>query len=69
VITTRVSVQIDRPVEEVFAFVAKPANFLRWAGALVASTTFRQVNKLMGRRFVSEMRYPDLQAGRAAARC
>src|SRR2546421_298556 len=67
-ITTRVSVQINRPVEEVFAFVADPANFPRWAGALVKEsrqtspgavgigTTFRQVNMLMGRRFVSEMR-------------
>ena len=67
-ITTRVSVQIERPVEEVFAFVADPANFPRWAGALVKEsrqtspgpvglgTTFTQVNMLMGRRFVSEMR-------------
>src|SRR5262249_37336533 len=67
-IITRVTVQIDRPVAEVFAFVAEPANFPRWAGALVkessqtsagpvgVGTTFRQVNMLMGRRFVSEMR-------------
>jgi uncharacterized protein YndB with AHSA1/START domain len=67
-ITTRVTVQIDRPVAEVFAFVADPANFPRWAGALVkesrktssgpvgVGTTFRQLNTLMGRRFVSEMR-------------
>src|SRR5213082_921757 len=67
-ITTRVSVQINRPVEEVFAFVADPANFPRWAGALVkesrqtspgpieVGTTFTQANMLMGRRFVSEMR-------------
>ena len=34
-IVTRVTVQIDRPIEEVFAFVADPANFPRWAGALV----------------------------------
>ena len=67
-ITTRVTVQIDRPVEEVFAFVVNPANFTRWAGALVkesrqtspgpvgVGTTFRQVNMLLGRRFVSELR-------------
>jgi uncharacterized protein YndB with AHSA1/START domain len=67
-ITTRVMVDIDRPVDEVFAFVADPANFPRWAGALVkesrqtstgpvgVGTTFTQVNMLIGRRFVSEMR-------------
>src|SRR5262245_27248888 len=67
-ITTHVTVQIDRPIEEVFDFVADPANFPQWAGALVkesrltsdgpvgVGTTFRQVNVLMGRRFVSEMR-------------
>ncbi len=67
-ITTRVTVQIDRPVDEVFAFVTDPANFPRWAGALVkeshqtspgpvgVDTTFTQANVLMGRRFVSEMR-------------
>ena len=67
-ITTRVTVDIDRPVDEVFAFVADPANFPRWAGALVKAsrqtspgpvgvgTTFTQVNMLMGRRFISEMR-------------
>jgi uncharacterized protein YndB with AHSA1/START domain len=67
-ITTNVSVQIDRPVGEVFAFVADPANFPLWAGALVkesrqtspgpvgAGTTFTQMNVLMGRRFVSRMR-------------
>lgn len=67
-ITTRVTVQIDRPVDEVFDFVTNPGNFTRWAGALVkesrqtspgpvgVGTTFTQVNMLMGRRFVSEMR-------------
>jgi uncharacterized protein YndB with AHSA1/START domain len=67
-ITTNVTVQIDRPIAEVFAFVTDPANFPRWAGALVKEsrqtspgpigegTTFTQANMLMGRRFVSEMR-------------
>lgn len=67
-ITTRVAVQIDRPMDEVFAFVSDPANFPRWAGALVkesrqtsrgpvgVGTTFTQLNVLMGRRFLSEMR-------------
>ena len=59
---------IERSIEEVFAFVADPSNFPRWAGALVnesrqtspgplgVGTTFTQINKLMGCRFVSEMR-------------
>ena len=67
-ITTRVTIQINRPIDEVFAFVTDPANFPRWAGALVkesrqtspgpigVGTTFTQTNMLMGRRFVSEMR-------------
>ena len=67
-ITTNVTVQIDRPVDEVFAFVADPGNFARWAEDLVkesrqtspgpvgVGTTFTQLNVLMGRRFVSEMR-------------
>ena len=67
-IVTRVTVQIDRPIEEVFAFVSDPANFPLWAGALVkelrqtsagpvgVGTTFTQLNVLMGRRFTSEMR-------------
>ena len=67
-ITTRVTVEIDRPISEVFAFVVDPANFPLWAGALVkesrqtspgpvgVGTTFAQENVLMGRRFVSQMR-------------
>jgi uncharacterized protein YndB with AHSA1/START domain len=66
-ITTRVTVHIDRPIDEVFAFVSDPANFPRWAGALVkesrqtsrgplgVGTTFTQLNVLMGRRFLSVM--------------
>ena len=66
-ITTHVTVEIARPVDEVFAFVTTPANFARWAGTLVRAsrqtspgpvgvgTTFTQQNKLLGRRFTSEM--------------
>ena len=67
-IVTRVTVQIDRPPAAVFAFVSDPAHFPRWAGTLVkesrqtspgavgVGTTFTQVNRLLGRRFTSEMR-------------
>jgi uncharacterized protein YndB with AHSA1/START domain len=65
-ITTRVTVRIHRPVDEVFAFVTDPANFPRWAGALVtaarqtspgpmrAGATFHQTNKLLIRRFQTD---------------
>jgi uncharacterized protein YndB with AHSA1/START domain len=65
-ITTRVTVRIHRPVDEVFAFVTNPANFPRWAGALVtaarqtspgpmrAGATFHQTNKLLFQRFQTE---------------
>jgi uncharacterized protein YndB with AHSA1/START domain len=67
-ITTRVTVQINRPVADVFAYVTDPANFPRWAGSLVkesrkitagpvgVGTTFTQVNRLIGRRFTSKLR-------------
>ena len=67
-ITTRVTVEIARPAAEVFAFVTTPANFPRWAGAVVTAsrqtspgpvglgTTFTQQNRILGRRFTTEMR-------------
>jgi carbon monoxide dehydrogenase subunit G len=56
------SVEIERSLEEVFAFVADPRNDARWApaceevqktseGPLGMGTTFRQVGRLLGRRF------------------
>jgi uncharacterized membrane protein len=75
-ITTRVTVQINRPVDEVFAFVTNADNFPRWAGALVVvsrqtspgpvavGTTFTQRNKLAGRRFTSEMHVVTCDSGR-----
>jgi len=75
-ITTRVTVDIARPVGEVFAFVSDPAQFPRWAGTLVkesrqtspgpvgVGTTFTQVNQLLGRRFTSEMRVVTYEPAR-----
>jgi uncharacterized protein YndB with AHSA1/START domain len=75
-ITTRVTVEIARPVGEVFAFVTTPANFPRWAGTLVAAsrqtspgpvgvgTTFTQQNHLLGRRFTSTLRVVTYEPGR-----
>jgi uncharacterized protein YndB with AHSA1/START domain len=65
-ITTRVTVRIQRPVDEVFAFVTDPGNFPRWAGALVtaaqqtspgpmrAGATFHQTNRFLIRRFQTD---------------
>jgi uncharacterized protein YndB with AHSA1/START domain len=78
-IITRVTVQIDRPPDEVFAFVSDPAHFPRWAGTLVkesrqtspgpvgVGTTFTQVNQLPGRRFTSEMRVVTYEPNRRFA--
>jgi uncharacterized protein YndB with AHSA1/START domain len=75
-ITTRVAVQIDRPPAEVFAYVSDPAHFPRWAGTLVKESrltspgpvavgaTFTQVNKLLGRRFTSDMRVVTYEPAR-----
>jgi uncharacterized protein YndB with AHSA1/START domain len=75
-ITTRVTVEIARPVGEVFAFVTTPANFPRWAGTLVVAsrqtspgpvgvgTTFTQQNHLLGRRFTSALRVVTYEPGR-----
>jgi uncharacterized protein YndB with AHSA1/START domain len=75
-ITTRVTVEIARPVDEVFTFVTTPANFPRWAGAVVAAsrqtspgpvgvgTTFTQQNRLLGRRFTTALRVVAYEPGR-----
>jgi uncharacterized membrane protein len=64
-IKTKVSVEIHRPVHEVFAFVTRVENFPRWfdgivaesrqtsPGPLGAGTAFRQTQHFLGRRFVS----------------
>jgi uncharacterized protein YndB with AHSA1/START domain len=62
-ITTRVTVLINRPPDEVFAYVTTVANFPKWAGALVTEarqtspgplhtgSTFMQANRFLIRRF------------------
>lgn len=65
-IKTEVAVIIQRPIEEVFAYVTDVANFPRWAGAVVVEsrqtspgplgvgTTFVQVNRFLLLRFTSQ---------------
>ena len=56
------SVEINRPVEEVYAYVANPENLPEWAGTaietrkdtpgpLLKGSTFTVVGKFLGRRF------------------
>ena len=54
-------IEIDRPVEEVFAYVANPQNLLEWSGLVIEvkdarvplseGDTFTTVGKFLGRRF------------------
>ena len=64
-ITTKVSVEIHRPVAEVFAFITRVENFSRWLGEIAAESrqtsagpiavgaTFTQTHHWLGRRFHS----------------
>jgi hypothetical protein len=64
-IKTKVSVEIRRPITEVFAFVTRVENFPSWFGEIVAEsrqtslgpisvgTTYMQTHHFLGRRFTS----------------
>jgi carbon monoxide dehydrogenase subunit G len=69
---------IDKPVKDVFAFVANPNNMSKWNSAVVSleqitpgevgvGTKFKTVGELMGRRMEGEMQVvayePDTQCG------
>jgi carbon monoxide dehydrogenase subunit G len=69
---------IDRPVEDVFAFVANPNNMPKWNSAVVSleqitpgdvgvGTKFKSVGEMMGRRIEGEMQItayePDTKCG------
>lgn len=71
-------VLIDRPVKDVFAFVANPNNVSKWnsvvvsleqitPGAVGAGTKFKSVGEMMGRRIEGEMQViayePDTKCG------
>lgn len=72
------STLIDRPVKDVFAFVADPNNMSKWNAAVVSleqvtpgsvgvGTKFKSVGEMMGRRIEGEMQVtaydPDNQCG------
>jgi carbon monoxide dehydrogenase subunit G len=69
---------IDRPVKDVFAFVADPNNMSKWNSAVVSlqqitpgdvrvGTKFKSAGELMGRRIEGEMQViayePDTKCG------
>lgn len=69
---------IDRPVQDVFAFIANPANMSKWNSAVVnmeqitpgavgMGTKFRTVGEILGRRIEGEMQViafePDSRYG------
>lgn len=71
-------VLIDRPVKDVFAFVANPNNMSKWNSAVVSleqvtpgaigvGTKFKSVGEMMGRRIEGEMQItayePDTKCG------
>ncbi|MBI3151598.1 MAG: SRPBCC family protein [Chloroflexi bacterium] len=71
-------VLIDRPVKDVFAFVADPNNMSKWNSAVVSleqitpgavsvGTKFKSVGEMMGRRIEGEMQViafePDTKCG------
>ena len=69
---------IDKPVKDVFAFVANPNNMSKWNSAVVSlqqitpgevgvGTKFKSVGEMMGRRIEGEMQViayePDTKCG------
>ena len=69
---------IDRPVKDVFAFVANPNNMSKWNSAVVSleqvtlgavgvGTKFKSIGEMMGRRIEGEMQItayePDTKCG------
>ena len=69
---------IDRPIKDVFAFVANPNNMSKWNSAVVSleqvtpgdvgvGTKFKSVGEMMGRRIEGEMQViayePDTKCG------
>ena len=70
----RTTVEIERPPEEVFAFVTNPAKLSAWQdaeevqqltdGPVQAGTRFREVHKAMGRRRVELTEVVECDPGR-----
>lgn len=72
------SVEIDRPVEEVFTYVTNPENFPQWAspvvevrewspGPVAVGDRFTLLLKFLGRRFESPCEVVSVEPGRRYA--
>jgi uncharacterized protein YndB with AHSA1/START domain len=72
------SIEINRPLEEVFAFVSNPENMPRWsstgsevkitsAGPIGVGTTYRSVVTILGRRLEAEVEFIEYEPNRSFA--
>lgn len=73
-----VSIVIDRPLDEVFAFLSDLENNLRWrsgmieakktsAGPIGVGTTYRMINNVLGRRIEGEAEVTEYELNRKYA--
>lgn len=67
------SILVERPIDEVFAFVSDPANLTVWQpevsevradGPLAAGSTFVEVRSFLGKRFESTLEVSELEPPR-----
>jgi uncharacterized protein YndB with AHSA1/START domain len=76
--TLDMSIVINRPVEEVFAFLSNPENNPKWvsgsnevhltsARPIGVGTTFRSVFTVLGRRMESEIEFTEYEPNRSYA--
>ena len=76
--TLEISIVINRPVEEVFAFLSNPENNPKWvsmsnevhltsAGPIGVGTTFRSVVTVLGRRLEGEVEFTEYEPNRSFA--
>lgn len=76
--TLDLSIVINRPVEEVFAFLSNPENNPKWssltkevqitsAGPIGMGTTYRSVATFLGRRIESDVKFTEYEPNRSFA--
>ena len=76
--TLELSTIINRPVEEVFAFLSNPENGPKWsagssevkitsAGAIGVGTTYRSVRTFLGRRIETEAEFIEFEPNHSFA--
>src|SRR5215813_14235333 len=76
--TLEISTMINRPVEEVFAFVSNPENYPKWVsgssdvtitstGPIGVGTTFRSAFTFLGRRIEGEVEFTEYEPNRSYA--